>query len=62
LEQPRKVGILRRFAEAGADDLFGESSHQMDGAVAEVGEFFGMAERPGSVGGDCRVVAGVCVR
>ncbi len=41
-----EVGVFRCIAIEGLDDRFGLDGHFVDGAIAEVGDFFGMAESP----------------
>src|SRR5258707_14362404 len=53
-----KIRILRCVAEARANDLLGDFGHNMNGAIAEVGDFFRTTERPRGVNG-CAGVAGV---
>src|SRR5215470_15709537 len=45
----QKIGILRSFAEARADDFLGDGGHSVNRTVAEVGDLLRMAEGPGGV-------------
>src|SRR5260221_1826137 len=47
--------MLRIFSAEGFDGGLGDAGHFVDAAVAEVGNFFGMAEGPAGIGATCGV-------
>src|SRR5205807_6966178 len=51
----KKIRKTRSVGKARLDDLLGDFGHDMDGAVAEVRDLFGMAEGPCCVDGSSRV-------
>src|SRR5438309_9937590 len=53
-----EIGMLGSVSVEGLHGGFAEGRHFVNGAVGEIDNFFGMAERPGGVGATCGV-AGV---